>query len=154
PAIPDRERASQPPPLDVLPRPEPPLNKGVTGHPRHTNMQPHGLRFGRRSFSLQPPRMEMRMSKAKRNPVSNCRWAFPILALAALAGPASAETLDLAMEAHKGYFSERCIDLGKGQRLSYQLRTPYAVDFNLHHHPGSGETVFPERLLLTAPHYN
>jgi hypothetical protein len=94
------------------------------------------------------------MSLAKRAAISNCRWVLPAFALCLLARPVAAETVDLVMEAHKGYFSERCIDLGKGQQLSYELRTPYAVDFNLHHHPHGGETVFPERLRLESRHSN
>jgi hypothetical protein len=82
------------------------------------------------------------------------RTLLPVFVVLASARPVAAETLELLLAAHKGYFSERCIELSTGQRLSYELRTPYAVEFNLHHHPHGGETVFPERLRLESHHSN
>ncbi|HEY8518950.1 MAG TPA: hypothetical protein VIN61_02625 [Gammaproteobacteria bacterium] len=74
---------------------------------------------------------------------------------AACARPASAvETVQMPMQAHRGYFSEHCFVLSQGQRLAYEVHTPHAVDFNLHHHPAEGGTVFPDRLRLAARHAN
>jgi hypothetical protein len=94
------------------------------------------------------------MSRINRTAIANARCVLAVFALGTSARSAAAETLELPMLAHKGYFSELCIDVGKGQRLAYELRTPYAVDFNLHHHPDGGGTVFPERLPLRSQHSN
>jgi hypothetical protein len=58
------------------------------------------------------------------------------------------------MEAHRGYSGERCLELSKGMTLKYELRTPYAIDFNLHHHPATGPAVYPERLRFSSQHAN
>jgi hypothetical protein len=61
-------------------------------------------------------------------------------------------TLNLKMKARKGYFSERCLKLDRGQQLAYQLSTRHPVEFNLHHHPDAGDTVFPDRLTVKSQH--
>jgi len=69
-----------------------------------------------------------------------------------VAQAAAPSTMKLEMEAHKGYFSERCFKLARGQQLAYQLSTRHPVEFNLHHHPADGDTIFPDRLLVKSQH--
>jgi hypothetical protein len=74
-------------------------------------------------------------------------------ALSALvAQAADPSTTTLAMQAQKDYFSEKCFTLEQGQQISYELKTRYSIEFNLHHHPDDGETVFPDRLVVKSQH--
>jgi hypothetical protein len=61
-------------------------------------------------------------------------------------------TMKLEMEAHKGYFAERCFKLESGQKLAYQLSTSHPIEFNLHHHPADGSTVIPDQLTVKSQH--
>lgn len=74
-------------------------------------------------------------------------------AVAALAAQAAAPlTMKLGMQAQKGYFTEQCFMLERGQQLTYQLSTRHSVEFNLHHHTADGKTLFPDRLVVTSQH--
>lgn len=75
------------------------------------------------------------------------------LALTAMMTSAAAEqNLRLPMYAPENYFRESCVQLNKGQELAYEVSTPYAIDFNLHHHPDTGPTVFPDRRQVKSQH--
>jgi len=76
-----------------------------------------------------------------------------IAALGAIAVQAAApQSMKLPMQPQKDYFREHCFKLERGQQLSYELSTRYPIEFNLHHHPADGETVFPDRLLVKSQH--
>ena len=77
-----------------------------------------------------------------------------VIAMTALAAHADTRTMTLPMEAGKDYFMERCFKLELGQQLAYQVSTRHAIDFNVHHHPGDGETVFPDKRVVRAEHSN
>ena len=65
---------------------------------------------------------------------------------------AEPQTMKLTMEAQKNYFAEQCFKLGRGQQLAYKLSTRYPIDFNVHHHPDNGDTVYPDRLVVKSQH--
>lgn len=65
------------------------------------------------------------------------------------AGP---QTMKLTMKPQKGFFTEQCFTLESGQQLAYQFNTRHPIEFNLHHHPANGETVFPDRLIVKSQH--
>ena len=73
-------------------------------------------------------------------------------ASALAAHAAEPQTMKLTMEAQKNYFAEKCFKLGRGQQLAYQVSTRHPIDFNLHHHPEGGDTVFPDRLVVKSQH--
>lgn len=88
----------------------------------------------------------------------SCRAWRTIAALAVLASSlashaaAPATTLEIAMQAHAGYFVERCMQFpGARQTLSIDVHTPHPVDFNIHFHTETA-TEFPLKLEL-AGHY-
>jgi hypothetical protein len=62
--------------------------------------------------------------------------------------------MKLSLQAAKGAFTEQCFLLEVGQHLSYQFSTQHPIEFNLHHHPASGPTVFPDRLVVKSQHSN
>ena len=59
-------------------------------------------------------------------------------------GTPAEQTLDIPMKAHRLYFSERCIEVSAGDRLSFAVETPYPADFNIHHHTETA-TEYPVR---------
>ena len=61
-------------------------------------------------------------------------------------------TMKMEMQPQKDFFREQCFKLERGQQLSYELSTRYPIEFNLHHHPADGSTVFPDRLLVKSQH--
>jgi hypothetical protein len=76
-----------------------------------------------------------------------------VAAMGMLAAQAAAPiTMKLSMKAQKGFFTEQCFTLASGQQLAYQLSTSHPIDFNLHHHPAGGQTVFPDRLVVKSQH--
>lgn len=75
-----------------------------------------------------------------------------IAAVGAFAAQAAPLTMKFAMEAQQGYFRERCFKLERGQQVAYRLSTQHPIEFNLHHHPADGETVFPDRLVVKSEH--
>lgn len=82
-------------------------------------------------------------------------FALVLVAAAACLLPmqaSAAQTVQLQMQAHQGYFSERCMQLTAGQRLAYEVSTPQPIDFNLHHHPEAGGTEYPDRLWVESRH--
>jgi hypothetical protein len=88
------------------------------------------------------------------NAVTRCRLLVGFIAAMAAftAQAAEPQTMTLTMEAHKGYFSEQCFKLTDGQQLAYELSTRHPIDFNVHHHPDHGDTVFPDRLVVKSQH--
>lgn len=73
----------------------------------------------------------------------------------ALAAHAAApQTMKLTIQPQKGSFTEQCFTLEAGQQLSYRFNTLHPIEFNLHHHPAKGDTVFPDRLLVNSQHSN
>lgn len=87
------------------------------------------------------------------NAVTRHRFLIGIAAaVSALAAQAAPLTMKLGMQAQKGFFTEQCFMLERGQQLSYQLSTRHPVEFNLHHHTADGKTLFPDRLLVTSQH--
>lgn len=75
-----------------------------------------------------------------------------VAALGALAAHAAPLTMKLTMQPQKGYFTEQCFTLEKGQQLSYQFSTRHPIEFNLHHHRADGATLFPDRLVVKSQH--
>lgn len=76
-----------------------------------------------------------------------------VAAIGALAAQAAApQTMKLTMQPQKGYFQEQCFTLEAGQQLAYQFSTRHPIEFNLHHHPINGDTVFPDRLTVKSQH--
>ena len=76
-----------------------------------------------------------------------------IATLGAIAVQAAAPaTMTLPMQPHQGYFREQCFTLERGQQLAYQLSTAHPIEFNLHHHPAGGDTVFPDRQVVKSQH--
>ena len=88
------------------------------------------------------------------NAVTRHRLLVGVVAvMSALAAHAAGpQTMKLSMQPKKGHFAERCFMLESGQHLAYQFSTRHPVDFNLHHHPDKGATVFPDRLLVKSEH--
>lgn len=62
--------------------------------------------------------------------------------------------MKLAMQSQQGYFRENCFTLERGQELAYEVQTPHAINFNLHHHRNDGDTVFPDRTAVKSQHSN
>jgi len=56
------------------------------------------------------------------------------------------------MQPQKSYFAEKCFILESGQQLAYRFSTRSPIEFNVHHHPDKGPTVFPDRLVVKAQH--
>lgn len=75
-----------------------------------------------------------------------------VAVMGAVVAQAAPLTMKLEMQAHKGYFAEQCFKLDRGQQLAYQLSTRHPIEFNLHHHPADGDTVFPDRLTVKSQH--
>jgi hypothetical protein len=69
--------------------------------------------------------------------------------VAQAAGP---QTMQLAMQAQKEYFREKCFTLESGQQLAYQLNTRHPIEFNLHHHRPDGAMAYPDRLVVKSRH--
>jgi hypothetical protein len=65
---------------------------------------------------------------------------------------ASSQTVTLSMQTPKDYFAEKCFTLESGQQLTYRFSTRSPVEFNVHHHPEKGATVFPDRLVVKSQH--
>jgi hypothetical protein len=83
----------------------------------------------------------------------HCLFVGVIAAMSALVAQAAVpQTMKLAMQAKKGYFTEHCFTLESGQQLAYQFSTRHPIEFNLHHHPANGDTVFPDRLVVKSQH--
>jgi hypothetical protein len=90
------------------------------------------------------------------------RWALAREVLVAALGSAAVgssvavnaaatkDTLEVPMMAHDGYFAERCFELTPAT-LKFEVDSPYAVDFNFHHHTAT-TTEFPIRTVV-AGHY-
>jgi hypothetical protein len=79
----------------------------------------------------------------------HCAWAALACAANAAAAPPApyATSLDIAMQKHQHYFSERCITALAGARLAFAVESPYPVDFNVHHHmPSATEYPVKQRL--------
>ena len=70
-----------------------------------------------------------------------------VLPVHAADGPT--KTLEISMLMHQGYASEHCGVFPANAVLEYSLRTPYEVDFNLHHH-GDTETVYPVKAVVAV----
>lgn len=78
-----------------------------------------------------------------------------VVGMGSLAAQAAAPlTIKLTMQPQKGYFTEQCFTLESGQELAYKFSTRHPIEFNLHHHPASGDTVFPDRLSVKSQHSN
>jgi hypothetical protein len=76
-----------------------------------------------------------------------------VAALGALVAQAAGPTtLQLPMQPMKDYFREACFTLDVGQQLTYQLSTPHAIDFNLHHHQPDGGMGYPVKLVVKSKH--
>ena len=87
------------------------------------------------------------------NAVTRARLLIVVAAMSAFAAQAAApRTMTLTMQAQKGYFQEQCFTLAAGQQLAYQFTTRHPIQFNLHHHPANGDTVFPDRLTVNSQH--
>jgi len=69
--------------------------------------------------------------------------------IAQAAGP---QTATLAMQPQKNFFRETCFTLESGQQLAYQLSTPHAIEFNLHHHQNDGAMSYPDKLVVKSKH--
>lgn len=65
---------------------------------------------------------------------------------------ADSHTMKLPMQAQKDYFSEKCFTLERGQQLAYKVKTRHPIDFNVHHHPADGDTLYPDRLIVKSQH--
>jgi len=50
---------------------------------------------------------------------------------------------------HEGYSREHCMNLQVGSTLDFHFETAQPVDFNIHHHPDKGDTVFAVRQSVT-----
>ncbi len=80
-------------------------------------------------------------------------------ALAAAAGPARAEIVDIAwgadgrfehrFEVKAGKFAELCGKLDKGQSVRWRFESPQALHFNIHYHVGK-DVVYPVQQAGTA----
>ena len=88
------------------------------------------------------------------NAITRARLLIGAVAtLGAFAAHAAApQTMKLTMQPQKGYFQEQCFTLAAGQQLAYQFTTRHPIQFNLHHHPANGDTVFPDRLTVNSQH--
>lgn len=81
----------------------------------------------------------------------SCAVALAVsLAAAAVAGPrpAAAEAdavLDVQMQMHASYFSERCMEFPPNEQLSFSVEAEYPVDFNVHRHTETA-TEYPVKL--------
>jgi len=76
-----------------------------------------------------------------------------VIALSAFAAQAAGPaTMTLQMQAAKDFFRENCFTLEREQQLVYTVSTAHPIEFNLHHHPASGETLFPDRLTVKSQH--
>jgi hypothetical protein len=65
---------------------------------------------------------------------------------------ADSATMKLPMQGQKDYFSEKCFTLERGQQLAYKLNTRHPIEFNVHHHPAEGDTLYPDRLIVKSQH--
>lgn len=70
-------------------------------------------------------------------------------ALAADAAPVGEVKHSEPMQKQLGYGREHCLNLAAGSTFTFTTSTPYAVDFNFHHHPAQGATTFPVRETVT-----
>lgn len=76
-----------------------------------------------------------------------------VAVMGALVAQASGpQTMQLAMQAQTGYFTEKCFTLESGQQLAYQFSTRHPIEFNLHHHRPDGVTLYPDRLVVKSRH--
>lgn len=66
--------------------------------------------------------------------------SIPVLCFATQA--VAEKVMDLPMEPVQNYFREHCLVLDAGQTLVYRMETPYPLNFNIHHHPETGPTVY------------
>jgi hypothetical protein len=46
---------------------------------------------------------------------------------------------------HQGYSREHCVNAPNGSTLDFRFEGAQPVDFNIHHHPDKGDTVFAVR---------
>lgn len=104
-----------------------------------------------RSQTLTPPSI---MTIDTVNAVTRQHLLIGIVAtLCAVAAQAAApQSMKLTMQPQKGYFTEQCFTLERGQQLAYRFSTRHPVEFNLHHHPANADTVFPDRLIVKSQH--
>ena len=62
------------------------------------------------------------------------------------------KAVDVPMEPAQHHFREYCLILEKNSRIVYRINTPYPLDFNIHHHPEAGPTVYPVKTLIEKSH--
>ena len=94
-------------------------------------------------FSLQLP--VIRRPRLSSNTLRAPALALAVALIAPLAVAADEVTLTKPMMAHQGYSQERCLQAAAGSTLEFSFEGANPVDFNIHHHPDQGPTVFAVR---------